>query len=66
MNISLLFILIIASLILLFGVIAITSITLVAKKGRLRPDNKPTLEDNDVDPWIEAGKRTDATNDESI
>ena len=66
MNISFLFLLIIASLLLIFLVVALTSITLVAKKGRPRSDNKPTVNDDDVDPWIEAGKRTDSENDESL
>ena len=59
MNISFLFLLIIASRLLIFLVVALTSITLVAKKGKPRPDNKSIVKDDDVDPWAEAGKRTD-------
>jgi hypothetical protein len=66
MNISILFLVVIAGLLLLFGVVALTSISLVAKKGRPRPDNKLTLDENAPDPWLEAGKRTDAENDEPL
>ncbi len=53
-------------LLLVLGILAVTSITLVAKKGKPRPDNNPPIEDGGVDPWIEAGKRTNSENDDPL
>jgi hypothetical protein len=66
MNISFLFLFAIALLILVLGIVAMTSITLVAKKGKPKPDNNPPIEDDGIDPWIEAGKRTNSENDDSL
>jgi hypothetical protein len=49
--------LVVASLLLVLGIVALTTITLVAKKGRARPDNKRNGNDQEVNPWEEAGKR---------
>jgi hypothetical protein len=53
----LVYLLVVASLLLVLGIVALTKITLVAKKGRARPDNKHNENDQEVDPWEEAGKR---------
>ena len=66
MNISFLWLFAIALLLLVIGIVAVSSITLVAKKGKPRPDNKPPVQNDEIDPWAEAGKRTNSENDDSV
>ena len=64
----------VASLLLVLGIVALATITLVAKKGRARPDvakkgharpdNKHNEKDQELDPWEEAGKRGGNDTDE--
>ena len=60
MTISIVFLLLLVLLLLVLGIVAVTTISTVAKKARKRPDNKPTDDCNGVDPWIEAGKRSNS------
>ena len=56
-GVSYVYLLVVASLLLVLGIVALTKITLVAKKGRARPYNKRNGNDQEVNPWEEAGKR---------
>lgn len=58
MSILFLLLLAIALLLLVLGIVAVSSITLVAKKGKPRPDNHAQVQKDEIDPWAEAGKRT--------
>ena len=66
MSINFLLLFAIALLILVMGILAVGSITLVAKKGKPRPDNKPPVQNDEIDPWVESGKRTNIKNDDSL
>ena len=60
MNFSVLYIMVIAGLLLIVGLIAIVTIALVCKRCRDRVVNEASDVRNDesvIDPWIEAGKR---------
>lgn len=60
MGVSLPILFIIASLVLLIGVLSIVAILLVAKRCRITQNSKPqdqNDESDSVDPWREAGKR---------
>ena len=66
MSIVFLLLFAIALLLLVIGIVAVSSITLVAKKGKPRPDNKHPAQSDEIDPWVEAGKRTNIKNDDSL
>ena len=66
MSILFLLLLAIGLLLLVLGILAVTSITLVAKKGKPRADNNSTIENAEIDPWVEAGKRTNNEIDDSL
>ena len=66
MSIVFLLLFAIALLLLVIGIVAVSSITLVAKKGKPIPDNKPPAQNDEIDPWVEAGKRTNIKNDDSL
>ena len=66
MSIVFLLLFAIALLLLVMGIIAVSSITLVAKKGKPTPDNEPPVQNDEIDPWAEAGKRTKMKNDDSL
>lgn len=66
MSVFFLLLLAIALLLLVLGIVALTSITLVAKKGKPRPDNHTPVQKDEIDPWVEAGKRTNNENDDSV
>jgi hypothetical protein len=62
MSTSLPILLLIAAMVLLLGVVAVTAIILLAKRCNHRPDNNSNgmeIQDKNLDAWVEAGKRLD-------
>jgi hypothetical protein len=66
MSMSFLLLFAIGLLLVVLGIFAVTSITLVAKKGKPRADNNPPIQKDEIDPWVEAGKRTNSESDDSL